>query len=121
VPPWTFIAITVLGTVYGQLVLKWQVSKAGALPDGTMDRLEFLVRLTLTPWVLSVWLAAAVAALAWTSALTHFDLGRAYPYVGITFITTLMASVVLFDEDLTVLKVAGTLVVVLGVVIASQG
>ena len=118
---WIFIAISLIGTVYGQLVLKWQVSRAGALPAGTGERIEFLARLMVTPWVLSVWLAAAIAALAWTAALMHFELSRAYPYVGLTFVTTLIAGAVLFGEQLTVLRVTGTLVVILGVIIASQG
>lgn len=121
VRPWMFIAITVVGTVYGQLVLKWQVSRAGALPAGTGERIEFLLRLMLNPWVITVWLSAGAAALAWIAALTQFELSRAYPFVGLTFVTTLIASVVFFDEDLTVLKVAGTLLVVAGVIVASQG
>ena len=32
---WIFIATTVAATVYGQLVLKWQVDRAGAFPQGT--------------------------------------------------------------------------------------
>lgn len=118
---WIFIAITVVGTVYGQIVLKWQVSRAGALPPGTGEKVEFLARLMVTPWVISVWISAGIAALAWIAALTHFELGRAYPFVGLTFVTTLIASAVLFGEALTLLKVVGTLVVVLGVIIASQG
>ena len=118
---WLFIAITVLGTVYGQLVLKWQVSRAGALPSGTGERMEFLLGLLLNPWVISVWVAAAIAALAWMVALPRFELGHAYPFVGLAFVTTLVASAALFGEELTVLKVLGTLLVVAGVVIASQG
>lgn len=118
---WIFVAITVVGTVYGQLVLKWQVDRAGALPSGTVERLEFLARLLVSPWVISVWIAAAVAALAWMAALTQFELGRAYPFVGLTFITTLIGSAILFGEQLTMLKVLGTVIVVIGVVVASQG
>ncbi|MCA1694314.1 MAG: EamA family transporter [Actinobacteria bacterium] len=118
---WLFIAITILGTVYGQLVLKWQMDRAGALPAATGERVEFLLGLLINPWIISVWVAAAIAALAWMAALTRFELGDAYPFIGLTFVTTLIASAVLFGEELTVLKVLGTLVVVAGVVIASQG
>lgn len=118
---WIFIALTVLGTVYGQLVLKWQIDRAGSVPSSMGERIEFAVGLLGNPWVISVWVAAAVAALAWMVALTRFDLSQAYPFVGLTFITTLIGSAVLFGEDLTVLKVLGTLLVVTGVVVASQG
>ena len=71
--------------------------------------------------MISVFAAAAIAALAWIAALTQIELGRAYPCVGLTFVTTLIGSALLFDEPLTALKVLGTLMVVAGVVIASQG
>ena len=71
--------------------------------------------------MIGVWIAAAVAALAWMAALTQFELGRAYPFVGLTFITTLIGSAILFGEQLTMLKVLGTVIVVIGVVVASQG
>jgi multidrug transporter EmrE-like cation transporter len=118
---WIFIATTVVGTVYGQLVLKWQVDRAGAFPQETGDRISFLLTLLVNPWVITVFLAAAIAALAWMAALTQFELSRAYPYVGLTFVTTLIGSALLFDEPLTFFKVLGTLMVVAGVVIASQG
>ncbi len=118
---WIFIAITVTGTVYGQLVLKWQVDRAGAFPDATGERADYLFALLLNPWVISVFVAAGIAALAWIAALTRFELSQAYPFVGLTFVTTLIGSALLFDEPLTVLKVLGTLIVVAGVVIASQG
>ena len=118
---WLFIAVTVLGTVYGQLVLKWQVDRAGALPDTGAERVGYAVGLLLNPWVISAFLAAAIAALSWIAALSRFELSKAYPFVGLTFVTTLLAGVVLFGEELSAPKVVGTLVVVAGVIIASQG
>ena len=118
---WLLVFLTVGGTVYGQLVLKWQIDRAGELPDPTGERISFLLGLLTNPWVLSVFAAAALAALAWIGALTQLELSRAYPFVGLTFVTTLVGSAVFFGEPLTVPKVAGTLLVVVGVVVASQG
>ena len=48
-----YISITILFTVYGQLVIKWQVLKAGAFPEDTGEKLWFLLHLLLNPWVIS--------------------------------------------------------------------
>jgi hypothetical protein len=36
-----FVATTVAFTVYGQLIIKWQVGKAGVFPDQTRERLSY--------------------------------------------------------------------------------
>ena len=101
--------------------LKWQVDRAGALPDGSGERASYMLTLLANPWVLSAFVAAAIAALAWIGALTRLELSRAYPFVGLTFITTLIGAALFFDEPLTAPKVTGTLLVVVGLVVASQG
>lgn len=116
---WLGVAVCIIGTVYGQLVLKWRLEEAGSLPDD--GRLVFLIKLLLSPWVISVWIAAAIAALAWMRALAELDLSRAYPFVGLTFIIVLIGSAAFFSEQMTGPKVIGTIVVVIGIAIASQG
>ena len=116
---WIAVAFTIVATVYGQLVLKWQVEQAGPLPAD--DRLLFLAKLLIQPWVISTFVAAGLAAFAWIRALSELALGRAYPFVGLTFIATLLGSAAFFEEELTAPKVIGTVVIVAGIAIASQG
>src|ERR1700730_18822993 len=40
---WLCVAATILLTVYGQLVVKWQVQRLGALPASLRGRAEFFV------------------------------------------------------------------------------
>lgn len=116
-----YIAFTILFTVYGQLVLKWQVSQAGALPAGNGAKLFFLFGLLLNPWVVSGFIAAFLASLCWMAAMTKFNLSHAYPFMGLTFVLVLIGSGLFFGEALTPLKIAGTALIVLGIIVASQG
>src|SRR4051794_3182252 len=75
-PPLIFA--TIILTVYGQLVVKWQVSQAGAFPPSLEGRLLFLARLLSNPWIISVLAAAALAALSWMAAMTRYELSVAY-------------------------------------------
>ena len=118
---WIFIAITVTGTVYGQLVLKWQVDRAGAFPDATGERADYLFALLAEPVGDQRLRRCGDRRAGVDRGADALRAGRAYPFVGLTFVTTLIGSALLFDEPLTVLKVLGTLIVVAGVVIASQG
>jgi len=115
-----YVATTIALTTYGQLIVKWQVDKAGDFPESVSGKFEFLLRLMVNPWVISVFAGAVIAALSWMAALTHFELSRVYPFVSLSFFAVLIGSAVLFDEPLTVLKVAGLMLVVAGLTVGSQ-
>src|SRR4051794_14009743 len=115
------IAATIILTVYGQLIVKWRVGEAGALPSGTGDRAEYLLRLFVSPWMLTAWAGGAVAAVCWVYALPKFDLSRAFPFMSATFVLVLIGSSVFFQEHLSSLKIAGLALIVAGLVVGSQG
>jgi multidrug transporter EmrE-like cation transporter len=116
-----YVALTVLLTVYGQLVIKWQVAQAGALPAALPDRLWFLAKLLLNPWIASALAAALLAAVAWMAAMTKLDLSHAYPFMSLAFVLVLIGSGVFFGESITPLKIAGVALVMLGIAVGSQG
>jgi multidrug transporter EmrE-like cation transporter len=116
-----FVAVTVLLSVYGQLIIKWQTGKAGAFPTDASDRIRYLADFLTTPWVLSSLLAAVLAAFAWIAALSHLELSRAYPFVSASFVLVLVLSALVFGETMTVPKAAGALLIVAGLVIGTQG
>lgn len=117
----SLIATTIVLTVYGQLVVKWRVRNAGVFPESTGDRASFLARLLVEPWIISVFVAAAIAALAWMAAMTRYELSVAYPYVAVSFALVLAGSAVFFDESLNAAKVSGIALIALGLVIGSRG
>lgn len=120
---WTdylFILGCLVFTVYGQLVLKWRMDQMGPLPEGgTWVVLKHLVALVFDPVILSTFVAAFVAALAWMAAMTRFELSYAYPFTALNFVAVLVLSVWLFGESLTTSKVVGVALIVLGTVVAS--
>ena len=112
---------TVLFTVFGQIVLKWQVSKAGRLPAGFFDKVGFLLGVMWNPWILGGIGAGFLAFLCWMAAMTKFELSYAYPFMSLSFLLVLILSVVLFHEALTTPKVVGVALIVAGIIIGSRG
>jgi multidrug transporter EmrE-like cation transporter len=115
-----YVATTIVFTVYGQLVVKWQVDKAGDVPDTSSGKLSFIFHLLINPWVISVFIGAAIAAVSWMGALTKFELSRAYPFVALSFALVLVFSALLFDEPLSAPKVIGVLLIFTGLAVGSQ-
>jgi len=116
-----YIALTIVFTVYGQLVIKWQASLTGGLPTGGADKLLFLAQFLLNPWVISAFAAAFLASLAWIGAVSKFPLSHAYPFMSLAFVLVLILSGLLFHETITWPKIVGMALIVGGIVIGSQG
>ena len=116
-----YVACTVLLTVYGQLVIKWQVLAAGAFPEAPGEKMLFLARLLINPWIVSALAAALAAAVTWMAAMTKLDLSHAYPFLSAVFVLVPVASVLMFNEPVTTPKIVGLALVVVGIVIGSQG
>jgi len=116
-----YIALTVLLTVYGQLVLKWQVGLAGPGPEGFPAKMYFLVGLLANPWIITGFVAAFAASLAWMGAMTKFELSHAYPFMSLNFVLVHFLASLFFHEPLSTAKIVGVGLIVLGVVVGSKG
>ena len=118
---YVYVLCTVLLTVYGQIVIKWQVLGAGAFPEDPVEKLHFLARLLVNPWVISGYAAALLASVTWIAAMTRLELSHAYPFMSLAFVLVMLCSAWFFNEPITPMKIAGILLVVLGIVVGSQG
>lgn len=116
-----YVLGSVLFTVYGQIIVKWQVAKAGALPAGQVERVTFLLNLVLNPWIVSAILAGFFALLCWLAAMTKFELSYAYPFMSLAFVLVLVLSAALFHEPLTAAKILGVLLIIVGIIVGSRG
>ena len=115
-----YIFLTLLFTVYGQLVLKWQMGQAGSMPEGGGDKILFLLQQFFNPWIISGLFSAFLASLAWMAAMTRFELNYAYPFMSFAFVIVMFFSVVFLKEPLTSQSIFGTLMVVAGLTVIAR-
>jgi len=116
-----FIISTIVITVYGQMIVKWRLSQTGSLPAGLSNKAAFFGRLLYDPWIISVLILTPLAVLCWYAAMTKYQLSYAYPFMSLAFVLVLILSAIFFHEPLTVPKVLGVMLVVVGLIVASQG
>lgn len=117
---WLMVAMTILLTCYGQLVIKWQVGAFKASTAGLLSRLPPLVQLLFQPWIISAFIAAFGASLCWMLAVSKLELSKAYPFMALNFLIVCLVAVPLFGESFSAAKAVGLLTVVAGLVIMSQ-
>lgn len=115
-----YIFSTILLTVYGQLVLKWQVGQVGELPAEFLPKVYFLLKLFGNLWVLSAFFSAFLASLTWMAAMTKFELSYAYPFMSMAFVIVMLFSIAFLGEGLTWAKGGGTALVVVGLLILTR-
>jgi len=116
-----YIFMTVLGTVYSQVAIKWHMGKIGQLPESLPEKVGFLCSQLLNPWILSGLAGAFLAALSWMAAMTRFNLSYAYPFTSLSFVLVLALSAPLFNEPVTLPKVVGLTLIVGGIIVGSRG
>lgn len=116
-----YIAATIAFTVYGQLVLKWRVGFHGHLPAEFADKLRYILGVLIDPWIVSGLAAAFLASLTWIAAMTKFQLSHAYPFMSLNFVIVLVFSAWLLNEPITLAKVFGVAMIVIGTGAIARG
>jgi uncharacterized membrane protein len=73
------------------------------------------------PAIFSGFAAAFLASLAWMAAMTKFELSHAYPFMSLNFVVVLLLSGWILSEPVTLQRMAGVILIVLGTVVAARG
>ncbi len=115
-----YILVSVVAGAVGQVLLKKGMGSMGPLTLSIDQLGNILWRIGTNPYVvigLAIYVAGTVF---WLTALSRVDLSYAYPFASLSYVVMLVASWQLFNEDITVLRLLGTLVVCVGVLIISR-
>lgn len=118
---YVMVLMTVLTTVYAQMILKWRVLLAGMPPHEPDGKVRFYAMLLLDPWVLSTFAAAFIAAMCWMTAMMRLEISKAYPFMALNFVLVGLLAIPLFGESMTWPKAGGLILVVMGLLLTSQG
>ena len=117
----TYILVSVILGAVGQLLLKQGMGSMGPLGisiDG-LGGLSWKIGTNL--YVVSGLFIYVLGTLFWLVALSRVELSFAYPFASLSYLVMLAASWGLFHENISLLRLIGTLVIVFGVLIISRG
>ena len=117
----TLIFISVTISAIAQITLKQGMSSPDVQQGLTGGWLEIVIVVASN---LYVWLGLifyALGAVIWLGVLARVDVSIAYPFVGLGFILTALFGVFLLGEAFSVIRFVGTCLVVLGIILVTQG
>jgi drug/metabolite transporter (DMT)-like permease len=111
----SYLIVAIIFAGMSQIIVRWQMSKVGRLPELLWDKIVFLLHFLLIPWV---WVALGctfISGMCWLMTLAKFELSYAYPFTAILYIYLLLAGVFIFGDSITFNKILGTSIIVIGV------
>jgi multidrug transporter EmrE-like cation transporter len=113
------IGLSVLLSVSAQILLKHGMSHP-AVSQGLQTGVLDAVWSIFTNFSILFGLSAYVASAGfWLLVLSKLDVSKAYPFVGLGFILTMLFAYFFLNEPLTTTKIAGTLCVCAGIILIS--
>jgi drug/metabolite transporter (DMT)-like permease len=115
-----YILISVLAGAVGQILLKKGMTLMGAITLSSSQILGVLWRMATNPYVVIGLIIYVCGTVFWLAALSRVDLSYAYPFASLSYVVMLIASWLLFHENVTPVRLGGTLIVALGVFVISR-
>lgn len=114
---WFMVTLTIILTVAGQIIVKWQVAKAGVPAANLREIVSWVIQTAMNPWLLLVAAMVVTAGGAWFVAMSRLPLSHTYPILGISFPLVLIGSVAMLGERVSPLHLVGTALVFAGIVV----
>jgi drug/metabolite transporter (DMT)-like permease len=111
-------AISILLAVAGQLLMK-----KGMMLFGTFQISQILTKIIpmfLNPFVFSGFVCFGLSSIFWLVVLSRLEISLAYPMVSGAYVLVAIASYFFFGENLTIIRWAGIIVILLGVFLISR-
>ena len=115
-----YILISVLGGAAGQVLLKKGMGSMGPLTLSVDQLGSILWRMATNPYVVFGLGVYMLSTIFWLTALSRVNLSYAYPFASLSYIVMLIVSWQLFKEDISFLRLMGSLVIGIGVFLISR-
>jgi len=84
------------------------------------SNLQLAWTIATNPYVFGGLFMYGIGAISWLFVLSKLEVSTAYPFVGLGFILTMILGFFLLQESISTLKVLGTMLVTIGVVMVSK-
>ncbi len=111
------IIIAIIFAAFGQVSWKLGMNQAGQLAALNFTTLSAVL---LNPYVLLGFVMYALSTIFWLIALSKKELSFVYPFISLTYVLVLVLSSLVLKEDIGINKIAGTLAIIIGLIIISR-
>jgi len=112
------LAISILLATAGQIFMKKGMVGFGTFPISQL--LVKIIPMFTNPFVFIGVICFGASAVFWLVVLSRLPLSLVYPMVSVAYILVAFASIIFFKEQVTLIRWAGILIIVFGVILISR-
>ncbi len=109
---------SVLLNAIAQLLIRKGMLCIGAV--GVTNFIENIWAMVTNLWLWGAMACYAVSILMWMSVLSKVEVSFAYPFLSIGYIFAAVFGYMLFNEDLSMTRILGIIVICIGVILISR-
>jgi len=110
-----FILFSVVLNVLAQYLIKYSTSSQEPISGNFFEVITGLFKLIITPACFFGLSSAFLAAMFYILALSKLPLSVAYPFTAFGFVVIVTVGVIFFNEPLTIAKIAGLSLIIIGI------
>ena len=114
------IFVSVALNASAQLFLKQGTKALGLAASDVASGGTVLLRAAFCPWVWTGLAAYAVSVALWILVLSRVEVSYAYPMVSMGYVMAAVAAKLLWDEQLSLVRILGIGIICLGVFLVSR-
>jgi drug/metabolite transporter (DMT)-like permease len=103
-----------------QLLLKAGMERVGYFAFNWNNLIPIGLKVAFNPFIIIGLGCYVFSVVAWLMALSRVDVGFAYPMLSLAYIVTAIAGYFLLQENLSLIRIAGIVVILAGVFLISR-
>ena len=112
------ILLSVLLNCAAQLLIRKGMLIEGEV--GMQNLLSHMGSMITNLWLWGAMLCYALSILLWMSVLSKVEVSYAYPFLSVGYVVSAVAGYALFNENLSPVRIAGIIVICIGVILISR-
>lgn len=112
------ILLSVLLNCAAQLLIRKGMLVEGEV--GMQNMLSHIGSMITNVWLWGAMLCYALSILLWMSVLSKVEVSYAYPFLSVGYVVSAVAGYALFNENLSPVRIAGIIVICIGVILISR-
>jgi len=114
------IILSVLFNTAAQIALKAGMLQIGHFNFTWENLIPIILKIIASPWIILGMMIYVGSVSVWLLVLSRTPISIAYPMASLGYITSAIAAYYLWGEDLTLMRIAGIIVILVGVYMVAK-
>lgn len=115
-----YIVTSVFLSALAQIALKTGMMKYKLVTENAETLVQKSWLIATNIYVLAGLCLYVLGMLVWLAVLTNIDVSKAYPFVGLGFIFTMVLAYFILGEQISLIRIIGVIQIIIGVMLVSR-